>query len=189
MENIMFNAKVIEKFLSDEECIYIINKTIEIDSWDKTNDEFWSNRVFNPRSLPGNDAFRKYMIEILNKKRVAISQQYNLPKLFNDGFAIVRWFPGMEQQPHSDDMKDFLGNDENNINRYREFGAIIYLNDNFIGGETYYPKNNFLVKPKVGTLAMHPGNSDHLHGVSKIKDNIRYTIATFWTTDEEHSNE
>ncbi len=183
------NIKVVENFLSVEECNRIINKSIDINSWDKTDDEYWDNRVFNAMSLPQDNIFRRNLYGILKKKRQTISDHYKIPQLFNAGFAIVRWLPGMKQEPHTDDMKEFLGDTETNVNRHREFGSIIYLNDNFTGGETYYPLNNFSVKPQTGKFIVHPGDSDHLHGVSEVKDNIRYTIASFWTTSKEHSNE
>jgi hypothetical protein len=69
---------------------------------------------------------------------------------------------------------------------HREYGAIIYLNDNYSGGHTYYPNHNFDIAPAVGKLAIHPGDPEHLHGVSKIEDGVRYTLASFWTQDEKY---
>jgi len=62
------------------------------------------------------------------------------------------------------------------------------LNDDFDGGETYYPQHNFSVKPKLGRLAIHPGDSAHEHGVSEIKNNTRYTLAAVWTRNRKYSN-
>jgi hypothetical protein len=36
------------------------------------------------------------------------------------------------------------------------------------------------ITPEMGKLAVHPGDVDHLHGVTKIEENVRYTIAFFW---------
>jgi hypothetical protein len=73
--------------------------------------------------------------------------------------------------------------------KHREYGSIVYLNNNFSGGETFYPQHNISIVPKPGMLAIHPADSNHMHGVSEIKDGIRYTIASFWTFDKERSNE
>jgi hypothetical protein len=33
-------------------------------------------------------------------------------------------------------------------------------------------------------LAMHKGTPDYMHGVTKIENSIRYTIASFWTFEK-----
>jgi hypothetical protein len=94
----------------------------------------------------------------------------------------------MEQPPHADDMTNAKSENENSLDwfAHREYGAIIYLNDNYNGGHTYYPNHNFDIKPEAGKLAVHPGNPEHLHGVTKVSDEIRYTLASFWTQDKEY---
>jgi hypothetical protein len=69
---------------------------------------------------------------------------------------------------------------------YREFGSIVYLNDNYSGGHTYYPNYNFDIKPEAGKLAVHPGDPEHLHGVSKIEGTTRYTLAAFWSRNKDY---
>ena len=36
---------------------------------------------------------------------------------------------------------------------------------------------------------MHPGDPEHLHGVTKIEGGMRYTIASFWTYEKERSHD
>jgi hypothetical protein len=72
---------------------------------------------------------------------------------------------------------------------HRAYGSIIYLNDTYEGGHTYYKNFNHEVTPKAGALAVHPGDSEHLHGVTEIKDGMRYTIASFWTLDKGKSHD
>jgi hypothetical protein len=73
-----------------------------------------------------------------------IKNFYNIKDpIYADLIQIVRWFPGMEQPPHADDMTntDVKGFEE------RAFGSIIYLNDNYSGGHTFYPNFNFEIIP------------------------------------------
>jgi hypothetical protein len=35
-------------------------------------------------------------------------------------------------------------------------------------------------------LAVHPGDPEHLHGVTKVENGMRYTLASFWTQEEEY---
>ena len=88
----------------------------------------------------------------------------------------------MNQPPHCDDMSDSKKENKNFNHRY--FGCVIYLNDDYIGGETFYPDHNFKIVPKSGTLAIHLGDCNHRHGVTEVKENTRYTIASFWSFDK-----
>jgi hypothetical protein len=91
----------------------------------------------------------------------------------------------MSQPPHADDMTD------TNISgfEHRSFGSIIYLNNDYLGGHTYYPNFDIEIIPEAGKLAVHPGDPNHLHGVTKIENGIRYTVASFWTTEKEKGND
>ena len=66
----------------------------------------------------------------------------------------------------------------------REFKLRGILNENFEGGMLYYPNKNIEIKPKKGYSAIHLGNLEYLHGVTKITHGSRYTIASFLTYDE-----
>ena len=94
-------------------------------------------------------------------------------------------FPETEQPAHADDMTNYEGME---WFHHRHYGAILYLNDDYKGGHTFYPQHNFEIIPKAGTLALHPGDTNHLHGVTKIKNSKRYTIASFWTREKKYSD-
>jgi hypothetical protein len=55
------------------------------------------------------------------------------------------------------------------------YGYVIYLNDNYDGGEIFYPEFNFAYKPKPGDLIVHDVNIPH--GVKKILAGKRVSIA------------
>lgn len=181
----MFNAKIIENFISKEDAENIIDVAIRSNLWESGGSEFWDNRVINYQKML---SFDKYIAEIILDANIRCGQKIkeefslNIP-VYSDTLQIIRWFSGMEQPPHADDMSntDVKGFD------HRAFGSIIYLNDNYDGGHTYYPNHNFDITPKTGSLAVHPGDAEHLHGVTKIENGMRYTIASFWTFNKERS--
>lgn len=50
-----------------------------------------------------------------------------------------------------------------------KWGCVIYLNDNYEGGEIYYPKKNIQYKPKAGSLICHIGDDpEYIHAVNLI---------------------
>jgi hypothetical protein len=179
----MFNAKVVESFLPKEDCSYLIESAIKHNLWENGGSNgFWDNRVTNyHKMLKADKDAAVIMLDANIRCAQKIKEEFNLDvPVYSDTLQIIRWFPGMEQPPHADDMSntDVQGFD------HRVFGSIIYLNDDYDGGHTYYPNHNFDISPKIGSLAIHPGDPEHLHGVTKIENGIRYTIASFWTFDK-----
>lgn len=58
-------------------------------------------------------------------------------------------------------------------------GALIYLNDEYDGGELYFPEYNIQIKPKTGDLVIFPCH--FLHEVKKISNGERYTLPLFYS--------
>lgn len=182
----MFNVKVVEDLLSSNEIKDLVDFASSIEQWEEGGGEFWSNRSLNAVNVYQNHSkeIGKLLYDIRTRIHDAIVREYSLTEeVYPDLTQIVRWFPGQEQPPHADDMTD---SKDTEWFHHRHFGAIIYLNDNYRGGHTFYPQHNFEVIPKPGMLALHPGDTEHYHGVTKVEDSIRYTIASFWTLDKEY---
>lgn len=185
----MLNIKTVENFLSKEEVESILTFAKSIDQWENAGGNgFWDNRSLNAINIYNNydKVLGKSLYNIREKIKNTIINEYKLDvEVYPDLFQIVRWFPGQEQSPHADDMTN-IDDDGLDWFKHRHFGSIIYLNDDYIGGHTYYPDHKLYISPKSGMLAIHPGDPEHLHGVTKIEDEIRYTIASFWTLDKEY---
>lgn len=175
----MFNAKTQDVFLSKEEVDTFLALVQDTDAWEKSTAEVWNDRVIsfhNVKDKLGLEADRLFT-DVVARVKAFIIKEYNLDKdITNGAVSICRWFPGMDQSPHADDMTntDIKGYEDN------AFGSVIYLNTNYSGGKTYYPDYGIEITPEAGKLAVHPGDVNHLHGVTKIEENIRYTIASFW---------
>ena len=93
--------------------------------------------------------------------------------LFVSDYTISIYNKGAFMIPHIDDSVP-------------EYGkcvctAIIYLNDDYEGGEIFYPDLGKSYKPKAGTLIVHPG--DFLHEVKPVISGSKYIIAMGLTED------
>lgn len=94
-----------------------------------------------------------------------------------DATVCVRWH-GQELTPHYDNKHpDGRPNDT----AWREWSAVLYLNDNFYGGELVLPSDNVIYKPRAGSLVIF--RADTFHGVRSCKDGNRYTCAMWFTSD------
>lgn len=57
------------------------------------------------------------------------------------------------------------------------FGVVIYLNENFEGGELNYPDLNLKIQPRKGSLVIH--KAEYFHEVLPVLNGNRYCITTF----------
>lgn len=77
---------------------------------------------------------------------------------------ITAWTEGTSQKEHTDNSN--------------EFTAIIYLNDNYEGGELNFPDLNLSIKPIKGSVILWPGSITH--SISTVVSGTRYTIPVFF---------
>ena len=59
--------------------------------------------------------------------------------------------------------------------------AIVFLNDNFSGGEIYYSNLNLSIKPIACSMIVHPANEVYRHGVAEVISGTRYILSAFLT--------
>jgi hypothetical protein len=52
----------------------------------------------------------------------------------------------------------------------------IYINDDYSGGQVYFPDRNYEFKPKANSLVMWAGNKNFIHGVKDPIDGNRYNV-------------
>ena len=84
--------------------------------------------------------------------------------------VIQRQQPGVSLTPHFDQHTD----------PSISHAAIIYLNDNYIDGELYFPNKDYKIKPKKISLVIFPGTQEYMHGVFPPGDGpIRYVLPGF----------
>lgn len=60
------------------------------------------------------------------------------------------------------------------------YAIILYINDNFEGGELFYSKINTLIKPKKNMLVCHKADSsDYEHEIKPVITGKRYSVTSF----------
>jgi hypothetical protein len=64
------------------------------------------------------------------------------------------------------------------VTRFKNWthSAVIYLNENFEGGEIVYPSLDFEFKPKTGYCIIHPAGAEFLHRVNTVTKGDRYCL-------------
>lgn len=173
------------EFLTDEECQKLIDFTennLGLFDEDKSQSEdFWSKRVIDYKNVPDPE-IKELMVSINDDVCGVLSELSILNRtLYPDTLQIVRWYKGYELTPHAD-----RENPDNSPHPFswRDFATVVYLNDDYEGGEIYWPNKDMEYKPVKGSLAIFPGTKEFLHGVREVPEGVRYTIASFFTYDK-----
>lgn len=144
-------------------------------NWGERNPQnVWAGRVIFNHQFPN---LQNENTIFLNTIRDKIKADFKLTKeIWPDYLGLVKWENGDMQHPHADA--------EPNAFYWRDFGCVYYLNDDYEGGEIYFPNQTITLKPKPNTLVFFPGNRDYLHGVNPMISGIRYTLTSFWTFNQ-----
>lgn len=82
--------------------------------------------------------------------------------------------PGFETPVHTDNF----GKDHKDYPWSGQISNLIYLNDNYLGGEIYFPQHKLKIKPEKGMLISFPGNWNNRHGIIPASD-FRYALSIF----------
>lgn len=101
------------------------------------------------------------------------------------------WSEGDYQSPHSDseynnselslDLDNLRPSWNSDIPRFlADYSSLVYLNDDYEGGELVFPEYNLKLKPKTGDIITFPTNAMYLHAVNKINSGTRYNILLKW---------
>lgn len=65
--------------------------------------------------------------------------------------------------------------------RPNDIATLIYLNNDYDGGDIYFPKYEMSFKPEPGDLLCFPDNPNFVHGVKPIIKGTRFTLPRWFT--------
>ena len=126
--------------------------------------------------LPQFNLEPEYFKNIRDRFKQAVELMFDKKLKPNTSHA-QKWDVGGFAAPHSDNS-DHDGNP--NAFEINKYVGILYLNDNYKGGELYFPDHNIEFKPPVYSYIMFPGGHENIHGVKEILEGTRYTMVSFW---------
>lgn len=135
-----------------------------LDAGSLNSESFWINRTVPPDKF--SDKTRTLMDE-LNK---SVTDCFDYYKEIIEVGNLHRTLPdGRSLDYHID---NYDGPDLENV-----FGIVIYLNEDYEGGQIHYKDLDIFYKPKAGDLIVHYAGL--LHGVTEVSSGIRYIFTMF----------
>lgn len=172
-KNLIFE---IDNFVSSETCDIILNwfkneKRLEVNQ---------GNNLFDNRTIPYNQIQNPFIKQLVNGFRFDItskSRELFQECLYPDYTDLVYWPTGLKMDVHADSV--WLDGTPAKF-PYRYCAGVCYLNDNYDGGETYFPNFNQESKPKKGKVVLFPSSLEYQHGVKKIIGE-RYTMPIWFS--------
>jgi hypothetical protein len=122
----------------------------------------WKDKNFN---ISDHEMYRP-LYDNLNSMVIESDSTLNLSGLA----TIQRMQPGVELKSHTDQHTD----------PSIRYATIIYINDEYLDGELFFPHLDIELKPKPGTMLFFPGNEEYEHGVRHVGEGpIRYVLVGF----------
>jgi hypothetical protein len=166
-----YGIKVFENFVTDEDCNYLINFLNNTeDSFGRIN----SIRKINLR--PESEIIKNILLNVLNKTK----KEFNNDNLFITSYMISSYEPGYEMGVHLDteDMREC-----------NKISMVLYLNNDFEGGDIVFPIIDFKHSPKAKELVCFLSEPrENAHGVEVIKSGRRYVMPIFITDEKENAS-
>jgi Rps23 Pro-64 3,4-dihydroxylase Tpa1-like proline 4-hydroxylase len=87
-----------------------------------------------------------------------------------ESFTLVRYTKGQFFSEHSDGGEGFS----------RKLSIVIYLNDDYEGGEIYFRNLNLTMKPRTNSLVIFPSTEEFVHEAKPVLSGTKYVITSFW---------
>lgn len=170
---------VYEDFLSIDELAYLdsqIEKANLKNLWqgepgNTVDSGNWRNRNFFLERSDETVSLEEKVAKAYSEK-IATLSELGAGSQFKGLGPINRTTPGQSLPVHDD-----MGPPEMNLPVAH--GLILYLNDDFTGGELYYPGLGLEIAPKRGLLVAHSASKKYAHGVKEVTSGIRYGLTMF----------
>jgi predicted 2-oxoglutarate/Fe(II)-dependent dioxygenase YbiX len=70
--------------------------------------------------------------------------------------------------------------DFNEDNYYLAYTIVVYLNDDYEGGELYFNDLDIKIKPQAGSIIMYPSSSPYSHQSLKVLKGRKMLITHHW---------
>lgn len=103
---------------------------------------------------------------------IPYAEKHKVLNLYHEPYNMLRYRSGQEYKIHSD----------GDTSTGRSISAVLYLNDDYVGGEIEFPNFGIKIKPEPGMLIIFPSNYPYAHIAHPVKDGTKYSIVT-WIKD------
>ena len=155
------NIHRIKNFITEDEAKALVKLT-ETTSPEPDPDQ-WDGMIWY------NEETRRVLSVYRPKVMECFKNLFGIDCKFYGGAYLVKWTESKQMDLHVDD----LGDGNNHVS------AVLYLNDDYEGGNINFPTHNLSIKPEKYELLVFPGNLNYAHEVQEIVSGSRFTVP-YW---------
>lgn len=176
-----------KNIIDKKDCKEIIQIAEQFGTWEKSItsgnlEDYRKSQVVYLTNIYGQNSYLYWAHNIIGYgiKRV-IEEMFSFYKLNDnehsiyisndEGFQLLRYEKGDYYKLHVD-------NGGEKVNRI--LSVLIYLNDDYDGGETYFTRQNVKVKGKTGDILVFPSNYCYHHSAEEVKEGTKYSVVTWF---------
>jgi predicted 2-oxoglutarate/Fe(II)-dependent dioxygenase YbiX len=172
----------IEKVTSDINSGITFNRAVLGNNQIDVHQKRTNSHLFLTETAQKNDDLRKinnqYFDLVFSTMRYYTNRFCDdLPHFFVEGFNVLKYQTGQEYKAHFD----------GDTSTHRSLSPILYLNDDYTGGEIEFVHHNVTIKPSPGMLVLFPANYAYSHIAHPVKTGTKYAIVT-WLHDQPQGN-
>lgn len=142
---------------SGDSYVFGQRKTTKLDSYESADSDIIAlyDILESTLSTYGNNYASQLGIEIGTKMPISIS----------------KYFVGASMGPHTDSGPE---------PKTENISAVLYLNDNYDGGEINFPEQRVKIKPSAGSIIIFPSTPPFFHESMPIISGTKYMSPAFW---------
>ena len=178
------NIKIVENFIDKEDIHSLIFYGRYFEYYKKNKS--WPEGVEIPQSI--HSMVKKYEDKMIHLASILYGRDFEKDRSMDFSYR----HEGSSVSIHADNiMSDIPGArvvDSKNLIWSGHLSIISYLNDSFLGGEIFFPNQNFQYIPKTGDVIMFPGNYFYQHEVKHFEGAPRITMS-IWTRFVDYNGE
>lgn len=112
------------------------------------------------------------MYLLLLASTIPYAKKHGIEEMHHENYNMLRYRGGQYYKAHSD----------GSTSTGRSISAIVYLNDDYDGGEVEFVNFGIKIKPKSGMLLIFPSNYAYRHIAHPVTSGTKYAIVT-WIRD------
>lgn len=101
---------------------------------------------------------------------------WHLKMHYKEAFNFVKYMPGKYFKIHGDHGPYYACT----------ISAVVYLNDDYDGGEIEFIRQGLVVKPEVGDIVMFPSNFVYEHASLEVRSGIKYSVVIMTDYNDLH---
>lgn len=128
---------------------------------------------------PAYSDLRNIYFDVKNRLDVCLNdyqQKYNIKMEYMEAINFVKYGPGQHFQVHADHGFSYTCT----------VSSVMYLNDNYTGGELWFPNLDVKIKPDYGDIILFPSTYIYAHASLPVESGTKYSAVTMFDYNDKN---